>query len=91
MSPVIEKLGYQPINGGVLGTGFRQWLKLDRYLAAKNFQIGKVVVLFISNNSIGLSGIFRRLFSSAFRLRRSAALKIATIIVCRLGRSCLRR
>ena len=50
VSPVIEKLGYQPINGGVLGTGFRQWLKLDRYLAAKNFQIGKVVVLFISDD-----------------------------------------
>ena len=50
VSPVIEKLGYQPINGGVLGTGFRQWLKLDRYLAAKNIQIGKVVVLFISDD-----------------------------------------
>ena len=50
VSPAIEKLGYQPINGGVLGTGFSQWLKLDRYLAAKNIQIRKLVVLFISDD-----------------------------------------
>jgi hypothetical protein len=34
----------------VLGTGFSQWLKLDRYLAAKNIQIRKLVVLFISDD-----------------------------------------
>jgi hypothetical protein len=50
ISPTIDKLGYQPINGGVLGTGFLQWLKLDRYLAAKNIQIRKLVVLFISDD-----------------------------------------
>jgi hypothetical protein len=50
VSPAIEKLGYQPVNGGVLGTGFRQWLKLDRYLAAKNTQVRKLVVLFISDD-----------------------------------------
>ena len=50
VSPVIEKLGYQPINGGVLGTGFQQWLRLDRYLVRKNIQIRKVVVLFISDD-----------------------------------------
>ncbi len=50
VSPVIDKLGYQPVNGGVLGTGFQQWLKLDRYLASENIQIGKVVVLFISDD-----------------------------------------
>lgn len=50
VSPAIDKLGYQPINGGVLGTGFQQWLKLDRYLAAKNIQIRKLVVLFISDD-----------------------------------------
>jgi len=50
VSPVIDKLGYQPINGGVLGTGFQQWLKLDRYLVSKNIQIRKVVVLFISDD-----------------------------------------
>ena len=50
VSPVIDKLGYQPINGGVLGTGFQQWLELDRHLAAKNIQIRKLVVLFISDD-----------------------------------------
>jgi hypothetical protein len=50
VSPAIDKLGYQPINGGVLGTGFQQWLKLDRYLVAKNIQIRKLVVLFISDD-----------------------------------------
>jgi len=50
VSPVIDKLGYQPINGGILGTGFQQWLKLDRYLVAKNIKIRKLVVLFISDD-----------------------------------------
>ena len=51
VSPAIDKLGYQPINGGVLGTGFQQWLKLDRYLVAeKNVRIRKLVVLFISED-----------------------------------------
>jgi hypothetical protein len=48
VSPEIEKLGYQPVNGGLMGTGFEQWLKLDRYLAAKNIQIRKLIVVFIS-------------------------------------------
>lgn len=50
VSPAIDRLGYQPINGGVLGTGFHQWLKLERYLVAKNIQIRKLVVLFISDD-----------------------------------------
>ena len=50
VSPTIERLGYQPVNGGVLGTGFQQWLKLDQYLADKNIEIQKVVVLFISDD-----------------------------------------
>jgi len=50
ISPLISKLGYQPINGGVFGTGFQQWLKLDRYLQAKNIQIGKLLVIFISDD-----------------------------------------
>jgi hypothetical protein len=50
VSPAIGQLGYQPVNGGVLGTGFQQWLKLDRYLAAKNIQIGKLLVVFISDD-----------------------------------------
>ena len=35
---------------GIFGSGFRQWLKLDQYLAANKIQIGKVVVLFISDD-----------------------------------------
>jgi hypothetical protein len=52
VSPEIDKLGYQPVNGGLMGTGFEQWLRLDRYLAAKNFRIRKVVVVFISADYI---------------------------------------
>lgn len=50
VSPTIERLGYQPVNGGVLGTGFQQWLKLTQYLADKGIVIRKVVVLFISDD-----------------------------------------
>jgi hypothetical protein len=50
VSPIIGRLGYQPINGGVQGTGFGQWLELERYLAAKGIQVRKVVVIFISDD-----------------------------------------
>jgi len=50
VSPEIAKLGYQPVNGGLLGTGFEQWLKLDRYLIEKSIRIGKLVVMFISDD-----------------------------------------
>jgi hypothetical protein len=50
ISPEIVKLGFQPVNGGLMGTGFEQWLKLDRYLEANDIQIRKVVVLFISDD-----------------------------------------
>ena len=50
VSPKIDKLGYQPVNGGILGTGFAQWLKLERYLTSKNVRIRKLVVLFISSD-----------------------------------------
>jgi hypothetical protein len=50
ISPLIEQLGYQPVNGGLLGTGFEQWLKLDRYLAAQQLQTASVVVVFISDD-----------------------------------------
>jgi hypothetical protein len=50
VSPTIDKLGYQAVNGGLLGTGFEQWLKLDRYLAAQNVRVRKLVVLFISDD-----------------------------------------
>jgi hypothetical protein len=50
VSPEIEKLGYQGVNGGLMGTGFEQWLKLDLYLVAKTVRIRKLVVLFISDD-----------------------------------------
>jgi hypothetical protein len=50
VSPVIDKLGYQPINGGVLGTGFQEWLRLNRYLVSNDIQIRKAVILFISDD-----------------------------------------
>ena len=50
LSPGVAKLGYQPVNGGVGGTGFSSWLKLDRYLASADIRIGKLVILFISDD-----------------------------------------
>ncbi len=50
LSPEIDKLGYQPVNGGLVGTGFAQWLKLERYLAARKVPIRKVVIPFISDD-----------------------------------------
>ena len=50
VSPMIDRLGYQPVNGGVMGTGFQQWLKLAQYLAAKDIDIRKLVVFFISDD-----------------------------------------
>jgi hypothetical protein len=47
-SPQIDKLGYQPVNGGLMGTGFEQWVKLARYLAAEKIDVRKALVLFIS-------------------------------------------
>jgi len=48
VAPSIQEFGYQPVNGGVMGTGFGQWLKLARYLASKGIDVRKLVVLFIS-------------------------------------------
>ena len=48
VSPTIESLGYQPINGGLLGTGFQQWLKLEQHLSAKHIDIKKLVIPFVS-------------------------------------------
>jgi hypothetical protein len=50
VSPKIDELGYQAVNGGLLATGFQQWLKLERYLAGKELRIRKLVVLFISDD-----------------------------------------
>jgi hypothetical protein len=48
LSREIDRLGYQPINGGLMGTGFQQWIKLSEYLTAANIRIRKALVLFIS-------------------------------------------
>jgi len=50
VSPEVDKLGFQAINGGLIGTGFEQWSKLDRFLAANNVRVQKLVVLFISGD-----------------------------------------
>lgn len=50
VSPEIYKLGYQAVNGGLGGSGFGSWLKLEQYLAAAHIRIGKLVVLFISDD-----------------------------------------
>ena len=50
VSPEIEKLGYQAVNGGLRGTGFEHWLKLAQYLADKEVRIRKLVILFISDD-----------------------------------------
>ena len=50
VSPEIRKLGYQPINGGIGGTGFGGWLNLDRSLTAAGIRIRKLLVLFISDD-----------------------------------------
>jgi hypothetical protein len=44
------KLEYQLINGGLLGTGFEQWSKLEQYLSIENVQIRKLLVIFISDD-----------------------------------------
>jgi hypothetical protein len=41
---------HQPINGGIMGTGFRQWLLLHDYLIAQGVAVKKMAVIFISND-----------------------------------------
>jgi hypothetical protein len=50
VGPEVIKLGYQPINGGIGGTGFSSWFKLNRYLVNANIQVRKLIVLFISDD-----------------------------------------
>ncbi len=45
-----DTLPYQLINGGLSGTGFEQWNKLERYLKGENINIKKLIVLFISDD-----------------------------------------
>jgi hypothetical protein len=48
--PTLEELGYQAVNGGVLGTGFAQWNKLERYLARQQVEVKKLLIIFISDD-----------------------------------------
>ena len=50
LDPEIAKHGYQAINGGLMGTGFEQWLKLARNLETQNVVVRKVAVVFISDD-----------------------------------------
>jgi hypothetical protein len=50
VAPQIEQSNYQPINGGLLGTGFLQWWELEQFLSANGISIGKLVVIFISHD-----------------------------------------
>ena len=50
ISPEIESLGYQPVNGALLGTGFAQWRKLEQRLIGGGIHIAKMVVVFISDD-----------------------------------------
>jgi hypothetical protein len=50
VAPGINSLGYQPINGGLLGTGFEQWSKLDEYLLSNNILVKKLIIIFISDD-----------------------------------------
>jgi len=45
-----DQLPYQLINGGLPGTGFEQWSKLEQYLSEDNVKIRKLLVLFISDD-----------------------------------------
>jgi hypothetical protein len=41
---------FQPVNGGLIGTGFDQWRKLEQYLTAKHLQVRKLLIIFISDD-----------------------------------------
>ena len=50
VAPQIERLDYQPINGGLLGTGFLQWWKLAELLSSNEIALAKVIIIFISDD-----------------------------------------
>jgi hypothetical protein len=58
-----DGLPYQIINGGLFGTGFEQWDKLERYLAdQQKVKIQKLIVLFISDDYLRHSWNFSETF-----------------------------
>jgi hypothetical protein len=50
IAPQVERLNYQPINGGLLGTGFAQWWSLEQFLSANEISLSKLIVIFISDD-----------------------------------------
>lgn len=50
IAPEIARRGLQPVNGGVMGTGFLQWLLLEHYLQAQGVRVDKLLVPFISDD-----------------------------------------
>lgn len=50
LAPSLLERDYQPVNGGLAGTGFRQWLLLHDHLRARNILIQKLVVVMISDD-----------------------------------------
>lgn len=68
----MPKIGYQPVNGGIDGTGFSIWLKLDRTLSAADIQVKKIVILFISYDYRASPGILYPESFGAFRTYRCA-------------------
>jgi hypothetical protein len=64
-----DSLPYQIINGGLFGTGFEQWGKLERYLSdEKKVQIRKLIVLFISDDYLRHSWNFSETFLRCLQL-----------------------
>jgi len=50
IAPQIERSNYQPINGGLIGTGFPQWWSLEQFLSANEISPLKLIVIFISDD-----------------------------------------
>ena len=50
IAPQIQQGGYQPINGGLVATGFLQWFDLEQLLTENEIIIDKLVIIFISND-----------------------------------------
>jgi hypothetical protein len=50
VAPKFMQRELQPINGGIMGTGFAQWLLMHDHLRRNNIRIDKVIVIFISDD-----------------------------------------
>lgn len=46
----IAARGYQPVNGGIFGTGFEQFLRLHDHLLRQGVVVDRVVVIFIASD-----------------------------------------